>query len=231
MITGIPKEIVSGENRVSVTPGVVAKLIKLGYGIQIEKEAGSKANFTDSQYEGMGAKLVDSAEDLWATSDIIVKINSTTTTERQFLNKNKTLISLFFPGQHKDQLKLLAVDKVNIVAMDCVPRISRAQKLDTLSSMANIAGSRAVIEASHCFSRFFGGQITAAGKIPPAKVLVIGAGVAGLSAIGTAGSLGAIVKAFDTRNEVKEQVESLNAEFCQLTSMKMDLGMVVMQKQ
>jgi len=213
VIIGIPKEIVSGENRVSVTPGVAAKLIKLGYGIQIEKEAGSKANFTDSQYEGMGAKLVDSAEDLWATSDIIVKINTPTTTERQFLNKNKTLISLFFPGQHKDQLKSLAVDKVNIIAMDCVPRISRAQKLDTLSSMANIAGSRAVIEASDCFSRFFWGQITAAGKIPPAKVLVVGAGVAGLSAIGTAGSLGAIVKAFDTRNEVKEQVESLNAEF------------------
>ena len=213
MIIGIPKEILSGENRVSVTPGVAAKLIKLGYDIQIERGGGIKANFTDEQYKGVGVKLIDSAKELWDSSDIITKINTPTTTETHFIKKNKTLISLFSPSQNKKKMESLAVDKVNVIAMDAVPRIARAQKLDTLSSMANIAGSRAVIEASHCFQRFLGGQITAAGKIPPAKVLVIGAGVAGLSAIATAGSLGAIVRAFDTRKEVKEQVESLNAEF------------------
>ncbi len=213
MIIGIPKETLLDENRVAITPGVAARLTKLGYSIQLEKGAGIKSNFTDEQYRSVGVKLVTSAKDLWDSSDIIVKINSPTKDEEKLLTKSKTLISLFFPSQNKNQLQLMAVDEANIIAMDAVPRISRAQKLDVLSSMANIAGSRAVIEASHSFPRFFGGQITAAGKIPPAKVLVIGAGVAGLSAIGTAGSLGAVVRAFDTRPEAKEQVESLNAEF------------------
>ncbi|MED5274582.1 MAG: Re/Si-specific NAD(P)(+) transhydrogenase subunit alpha [Pseudomonadota bacterium] len=213
MIIGIPKEILTNENRVSITPGVATKLLKLGYDIQIEKSAGEAANFTDDQFEQLGVKIVKESSKLWKSSDIIVKINKPTPEENKNLKANKTLISLFSPGQNKEQLNSLARDNINVIAMDSVPRISRAQKLDTLSSMANIAGSRAVIEASHCFSRFFGGQITAAGKIPPAKVLVIGAGVAGLSAIGTASSLGAIVRAFDTRKEVKDQVESLNAEF------------------
>ena len=213
MIIGIPKEIFSNENRVAITPGVAAKLLKFGYEVQIEKGAGENANFTDDHYKELGVKLVDTAQKLWDSSDIIVKINIPTPTESQKINQSKTLISFFSPHQNKDQLNSLARDNINVIAMDAVPRISRAQKLDTLSSMANIAGSRAVIEASHSFSRFFGGQITAAGKIPPAKVLVIGAGVAGLSAIGTASSLGAIVRAFDTREDVKTQVESLNAEF------------------
>ena len=213
MIIGIPKEILPNENRVAITPGVATKLLKLGYDIQIEQSAGEAANFTDDQYEQLGVKIISNPNQLWKTSDIIVKINISTNDENKKIKDDQTLISLFSPSQNKEQLNSLARDNINVIAMDAVPRISRAQKLDTLSSMANIAGSRAVIEASHCFSRFFGGQITAAGKIPPAKVLVIGAGVAGLSAIGTASSLGAIVRAFDTRKDVKDQVESLNAEF------------------
>ena len=215
MLIGIIKEVQNNENRVAITPNIVEKLIKLGYSVQIESNAGIKSNFTNKMYEHSGATIA-SSQDVWASADIILKVNSpemAPNNEIEFLKNNQTLISFFGPAQNPKKLQLLARDNLNILSMDSVPRISRAQKMDALSSMANIAGSRAVIEASHIFGRFFGGQITAAGKIPPAKILIIGAGVAGLSAIGTATSLGAIVRAFDTRPEVKEQVESLNAEF------------------
>ena len=216
MIIGVLKEVLSSENRVAVSPDIVVKLTKLGYSVQVEKDAGLKSNFTNNQYIEVGATIIDTPEGIWQSSDIILKVNGPSESlpdETAFLTGDKTLISFFGPAQHLNKLKLMARDNVNLLAMDSVPRLSRAQKMDALSSMANVAGSRAVIEASHKFSRFFGGQITAAGKISPAKVLVIGAGVAGLSAIGTANSLGAIVRAFDTRMEVKEEVESLHAEF------------------
>tara|TARA_B100000029_G_scaffold503756_1_gene581336 strand:+ start:8265 stop:9815 length:1551 start_codon:yes stop_codon:yes gene_type:complete len=216
VIIGILKEVIESENRVAITPAVVTKILKLGYEVQIEKSAGVRANYTDNSYEHVGAKIVNSPADIWNHSDIVIKINPPSNgryDEFSKFNSNTTLISFFYPRQNDEHLKSLAKDNVNILAMDCVPRITRAQKMDALSSMSNVAGSRAVIEASHLFGRFFGGQITAAGKISPAKVLVIGAGVAGLSAIGAAASLGAIVRAFDTRPEVKEQVESLSAEF------------------
>jgi NAD(P) transhydrogenase subunit alpha len=216
MIIGVLKEVLSNENRVSISPDIVVKLTKLGYSVQVEKDAGLKSNFTNNQYIEVGATIIDNPEGIWQSSDIILKVNGpseSSPNETAYLTGDKTLISFFGPAQHLNKLKLMAHDNVNLLAMDSVPRLSRAQKMDALSSMANVAGSRAVIEASHKFGRFFGGQITAAGKIPPAKVLVIGAGVAGLSAIGTANNLGAIVRAFDTRMEVKEEVESLHAEF------------------
>ena len=216
LIIGIVKESKEKENRVAVTPDVVQRIKKLGYQVQIETNAGIASNFLDADYVESGAEVLKSAKQIWETSDIVLKINAPSIdnpSEINLLKNNQTLISFFGAATNQDRLSKSAIDKVNILAMDSVPRISRAQKMDALSSMANVAGSRAVIEASHNFGRFFGGQITAAGKIPPAKVLIIGAGVAGLSAIGTAVSLGAIVKAFDTRPEVKEQVESLNADF------------------
>ncbi len=212
MLIGIPKESRDNENRVAITPEVAAKIIKLGYKIQIETSAGIKSNFVDHQYTQQGVSIVG-CEEIWKSSDIILKVNSPTDKESSLVSNSQTVISFFGAAQNEKRIKLFERDKVNLLAIDSVPRISRAQKMDALSSMANIAGSRAVIEASHAFGRFFGGQITAAGKISPAKVLIIGAGVAGLSAIGTASSLGAIVRAFDTRPEVKEQVESLNGEF------------------
>ncbi len=216
MIIGIVKEIRENENRVSITPDVALKIIKLGFKIQIETKAGEASNFPDQAYTEAGVKICSSSSEVWDNSDIVVKINAPSiepVDEYKLLKNKQTLISFFGAAQNQDRLENLSRDKINVLAMDSVPRISRAQKMDALSSMANVAGSRAVIEASHKFGRFFGGQITAAGKIPPAKVLIIGAGVAGLSAIGTAVSLGAIVRAFDTRPEVQEQVESLNAEF------------------
>ena len=212
MLIGIPKESRNNENRVAITPEILKKIIKLGYQVQIEKSAGLKSSFPDQLYLDQGASVVE-AKEIWKSSDIILKVNSPNDEESSNLSGNQTLISFFGAAQNEERIKLFEKDKVNLLAIDSVPRISRAQKMDALSSMANIAGSRAVIEASHAFGRFFGGQITAAGKIPPAKILIIGAGVAGLSAIGTATSLGAIVRAFDTRPEVKEQVESLSGEF------------------
>ena len=212
MLIGIPKESRNNENRVAITPEILKKIIKLGYEVQIEKSAGLKSSFPVQLYRDQGASVVESKE-IWKSSDIILKVNSPTDEESSNLSGNQTLISFFGAAQNEERIKLFEKDKVNLLAIDSVPRISRAQKMDALSSMANIAGSRAVIEASYAFGRFFGGQITAAGKIPPAKILIIGAGVAGLSAIGTATSLGAIVRAFDTRPEVKEQVESLSGEF------------------
>ena len=211
MKIGVLKENKQNEKRVAITPSSISKIKKLGYDVYIEQEAGLLSNFKNSQYKEAGANL-SSIDDIYRC-DILLKINKPTEDEIQKLSSKQTLISFFSPAVNQTSLELCKKDEINVLSMDSVPRISRAQKMDALSSMANVAGSRAVIEAAHCFGRFFGGQITAAGKINPAKILIIGAGVAGLSAIGTATSLGAIVRAFDTRPEVKEQVESLGAEF------------------
>ena len=211
MKIGVLKEIKDNEKRVAITPNVVSKIKKLGYDVLVENNLGSESNFYDDQYIDNGAEVV--TKDEVYKCDLLLKINKPSKEEVSQLSGSQTLISFFSPAINSDLLKLCKKDKINILSMDSVPRISRAQKMDALSSMANVAGSRAVIEAAHCFGRFFGGQITAAGKINPAKILIIGAGVAGLSAIGTASSLGAIVRAFDTRPEVKEQVESLGAQF------------------
>lgn len=213
MQIGIPTEIVAGEKRVATTPEVAGWLQKLGFTVAIEAGAGEKAKFSDQAYSDAGVEIISDTEHLWVSSDIILKVRAPESSEIEHLSAGKTLISFIWPAQNEDLMKKLAARNINVLAMDSVPRISRAQKMDALSSMANIAGYRAIVEASHQFGRFFTGQITAAGKIPPAKVLVIGAGVAGLAAIGAAHSLGAIVRSFDTRPEVKEQVESLGADF------------------
>ncbi len=222
MRIGIPREIHDGEMRVATTPDVVAHLRKLGYSVVVEAGAGMGASFDDEAYTRAGATVETDTRALWSDSDIILKVRAPEfntalqTHEADLLHAGQILISFLWPAQNPDLLQHLARNGVTTLAMDSVPRISRAQKMDALSSMANIAGYRAVIEAAQHFGRFFTGQITAAGRVPPAKVLVIGAGVAGLSAIGTARSLGAIVRAFDTRPEVKEQVESMNGEFLEL---------------
>lgn len=213
---GIPKEISPGECRVAATPDTAKTLIRYGFSVAVETEAGIAAQFQDTDYAAVGCTIVTDTTTLWAESDLILKVQPPTLAETQRLRSGGVLISFIWPQQHPDILEALAAKQATVLAMEAVPRISRAQKLDALSSMANIAGYRAVIEASNHFGRFFPGQITAAGKIPPAKVLVIGAGVAGLAAIATAKSLGAVVRAFDTRPAVKEQVESLGAEFLQV---------------
>ena len=222
MRIGVPREIHPGERRVATTPEVVTGLTNLGFEVAVESAAGAGASFTDQAYRDAGAAIVESADELWSGSDIILKVRAPETgsesgrDELENLRKGQVLIAFLWPGQNPELLNGLAQKGVTALSMDSIPRISRAQKLDALSSMANIAGYRAVVEAADNFGRFFMGQITAAGKVPPAKVLVIGAGVAGLSAIGTAKSMGAIVRAFDTRPEVKEQVESMDAEFLML---------------
>ncbi len=213
MQIGIPTEIVTGEKRVATTPEAAGWLQKLGFTVAIESGAGEKAKFSDQAYIDAGVEIISDTKQLWASSDIILKVRAPESSEIDHLSAGKTLISFIWPAQNEDLMKKLSAKKINVLAMDSVPRISRAQKMDALSSMANIAGYRAIVEASHQFGRFFTGQITAAGKVPPAKVLVIGAGVAGLAAIGAAHSLGAIVRSFDTRPEVKEQVESMGADF------------------
>lgn len=214
MKIGIPKESSSGEKRVAASPQSVTKLIKMGFEVQIEDQAGKEANFSNEAYQEAGAAIVDKST-AWQ-SDLVLKVNSPNDEEIPLLKSGATIVSFVAPAQNEDFLKKMAIANINVLAMDSVPRISRAQALDALSSMANIAGYRAVIEAGHHFGRFFSGQITAAGKIDPAKVMVIGAGVAGLAAIGAAGSLGAIVRAFDTRVEVKEQIESMGGSFLEL---------------
>ena len=213
MRIGTPKERSSGENRVAMTPDSASHLAKLGYQCVVETGAGTGANFADQDFAGVGVEIASGRRDLWGTCDVICKVRPPDREEIQLARPDQTVISLFFPVQNSSELELLAAKGVTVIAMDMVPRISRAQKMDVLSSMANIAGYRAVIEASAHFPRFFTGQITAAGKVPPARVLVIGAGVAGLAAIGTATSLGAVVRAFDVRPEVAEQIESMGAEF------------------
>jgi len=219
---GAPREVHAGENRVAVTPDTAQQLRKLGFLVTIEAGAGAKSHFSDDAYRAAGAEVVEGAKVLWARSDIVLKVHAPEThpeeqvEETELLREGGTLISFIWPAQNPELLEKLAARKATVLAMDSVPRISRAQKMDALSSMANVAGYRAVVEASNRFGRFFTGQVTAAGKVPPAKVLVIGAGVAGLAAIAAAGSMGAVVRAFDTRPEVKEQVESMGAEFLML---------------
>jgi len=219
---GIPKEIAAGECRVAATPDTVKKLQKLGFDVLVERSAGEAAKFSDRAYKEAGCEIVNKASDLWESADIILKVQPPQSRqdgqhEANLLSAEKSLISFIWPAQNKGLVDQLASSQATVLAMDAIPRISRAQKMDALSSMANIAGYRAVIEAANQFGRFFTGQITAAGKVPPCKVMVIGAGVAGLAAIGAAKSLGAIVRAFDTRLVVKEQVESLGAEFLELS--------------
>ena len=213
---GIPKEIYENEARVAATPDTVKKLQKLGFDILVQSGAGESANFADEAYESVGCKIIPDAQSLWEQANIILKVRAPQGEEVERLPVGKTIISFIWPAQNEELLNKLASRNTTVLAMDAIPRISRAQKMDALSSMANIAGYRAVIEAANNFGRFFTGQITAAGKVPPAKVMVIGAGVAGLAAIGAARSLGAVVRAFDTRPVVKEQVESLGAEFLEL---------------
>ena len=219
---GIPKEIHAQERRVSATPETSEKLKKLGFKVLLESGAGEEASFPDDLYREMGVEIIEDTTALWKRADVILKVRAPEVHpllaihEAELLDEGNYLISFIWPAQNSDLMQRLSDRKVSVVAMDAIPRISRAQKLDALSSMANIAGYRAVIEAANHFGRFLTGQITAAGKVPPAKVLVIGAGVAGLAAVGTANSMGAIVRAFDTRPEVEEQVESMGASFLKL---------------
>ncbi|WP_036771113.1 Re/Si-specific NAD(P)(+) transhydrogenase subunit alpha [Photorhabdus australis] len=214
MRIGVPKERLTNEARVAATPGTVEQLLKLGFNVVVESGAGHLASFEDSAYQQVGVEITD-RHDIWC-SNIILKVNAPEDDEIALMKEGSTLVSFVWPAQNPELMQKLSDRKVTVLAMDSVPRISRAQSLDALSSMANIAGYRAIVEAAHEFGRFFTGQITAAGKVPPAKVMIIGAGVAGLAAIGAAGSLGAIVRAFDTRPEVKEQVQSMGAEFLEL---------------
>jgi len=222
MKIGIPKEVHAGEKRVAATPETVAQLKKLGYAVAVEAGAGADAQFSDAAYAQAGAEIVADTRALWTQSDIVLKVRAPEQQPRlgvheaELMREGSALLSFIWPAQNPELMQRLKARRVTVIAMDAVPRISRAQKLDALSSMANIAGYRAVIEAAQHFGRFFTGQITAAGKVPPAKVMVIGAGVAGLAAIGTARSLGAIVRAFDVRPEVKQQIESMGAEFLEL---------------
>ncbi|MEL6264268.1 MAG: Re/Si-specific NAD(P)(+) transhydrogenase subunit alpha [Pseudomonadota bacterium] len=213
MKIGAPRETEPGEARVALTPESAGRLQKLGYECLVESGAGQAAAFSDDAYRKAGVTVVDSAAELWAQADVISKVRAPTADEIAAAPEGKILISHIWPAQNEELLKNLNDKKLTVLAMDMVPRISRAQKMDALSSMANIAGYRAVIEAGNNFGRFFTGQVTAAGKVPPAKVLVVGAGVAGLAAIGTSVSLGAITLAFDVRPEVAEQIESMGAEF------------------
>ena len=214
MLIGVPRERLDNESRVAATPKTVQQILKLGFDVIVEHDAGFKASFEDQAFVAAGAKVGDAAQ-VWQ-ADIIFKVNAPTDDEIALIKEGATLVSFIWPAQNPQLMEKLSAKKINVLAMDAVPRISRAQALDALSSMANIAGYRAVVEAAHEFGSFFTGQITAAGKVPPAKVLVIGAGVAGLAAIGAANSLGAIVRAFDSRPEVKEQVESMGASFLEI---------------
>lgn len=222
MKVGIPKEVHLGERRVAATPETVKKLEKLGFEVVVEAGAGLAAAFSDEAFAEAGARVVPTVQDVWQQADIILKVRplendpQSNTSEVERVRAGQVIISFVWPAKNEDLVKRIAAKGATLLAVDQIPRVSRAQKMDALSSMANIAGYRAIIEAASFFGRFFTGQITAAGKVPPAKVLVIGAGVAGLSAIGTARGLGAIVRAFDTRPAVKEQVSSMGAEFLEL---------------
>ncbi len=219
---GIPKEIQPDERRVAATPQTVLKLVKLGFEVAVESNAGLESDYRNGEYREAGAEIIEDAKELWATSDVILKVRPPELNEEKgvhevdLMREGGMLIGFMWAGQNKELLNRLAKKKATVFSMDSVPRITRAQKMDALSAMANIAGYRAVIEAANHLSRFFGGQITAAGRVDPAKVLVIGAGVAGLSAIGTARSLGAIVRAFDPRSATQDQVKSMGADFLEI---------------
>ena len=211
---GVPREIFPGEKRVATVPDVVEKLVKLGFRVSIESGAGDLANFSDDSYRAAGAEVAADAKQLWASSDIVFKVRAPSVDEVALMRAGMTLIGFIWPAQNPELMQLLAARQVTVLAIDSLPRtLSRAQKMDALTSMAGVTGYRAVIEAANAFGRFFNGQITAAGKVPPAKVFIAGAGVAGLAAIGTAAGLGAIVRANDTRAEVADQVKSLGGEF------------------
>jgi H+-translocating NAD(P) transhydrogenase subunit alpha len=212
MKIGIPKESHAGERRVATTPEITEKLIAMGFSVAVESGAGAGADYGDDAFRQAGANIEDSFS-LWSTSDIILKVRSPIASEVDMLRAGATVVSFVWPAQQTELMNQFARRGLTVLAMDCIPRITRAQKMDALSSMANIAGYRAVIEAAHHFGRFFMGQVTAAGRIPPAKVFVVGAGVAGLSAIGAAAGLGAIVRANDTRPEVADQIRSMGAEY------------------
>jgi NAD(P) transhydrogenase subunit alpha len=211
---GVPREIFPGEKRVATVPEVVEKLIKLGFKVSVESGAGDLANFSDDTYRAAGAEIIEGAATLWAASDIVFKVRGPSSEEVGLLRQGGTLISFIWPAQNPELMQQLSARQATVLAIDALPRtLSRAQKMDALTSQAGVAGYRAVIEAANAFGRFFNGQITAAGKVAPAKVFIAGAGVAGLAAIGTAASLGAIVRANDTRAEVADQVVSLGGEF------------------
>ncbi len=214
LLIGVPKETASGEKRVATVPDVVEKLVKLGFQVAVQSGAGDAANFADDTYRAAGAQVLPSAGEVWARSDIVFKVRAPIPDEVAQLREGATLIGFIWPAQNPELMQQLAARKVTVLAIDALPRqLSRAQKMDALTSMAGVSGYRAVVEAANAFGRFFNGQITAAGKIPPAKVFIAGAGVAGLAAIGTAANLGAIVRANDTRAEVADQVVSLGGEF------------------
>jgi len=213
LLIGVPKETYAGEKRVATVPDVVEKLIKQGFRVAVETGAGDDAQISDEAYRAAGADIIADRGAVWRTADIVFKVRAPNDEEVALMREAQVLVSFIWPAQNPALMQKLAAKRATVLAMDSVPRISRAQKLDALSSMANIAGYRAVIEAAHAFGRFFAGSITAAGKVPPAKVFVIGAGVAGLAAIGAAASLGAIVRANDTRPEVGDQVKSMGGEF------------------
>jgi NAD(P) transhydrogenase subunit alpha len=211
---GVPRETFAGEKRVATVPEVVEKLVKLGFAVQVETGAGADANFSDEAYAQAGAAIVGSAGELFGSSDMVFKVRPPSPGEVELMRPGTTLVSFIWPAQNPELMQAMADRKLTVLAMDSLPRqLSRAQKMDALTSMASISGYRAVIEAANAFGRFFNGQITAAGKIPPARVFIAGAGVAGLAAIGTAANLGAIVRANDTRAEVADQVSSLGGEF------------------
>ncbi|TNF61065.1 MAG: Re/Si-specific NAD(P)(+) transhydrogenase subunit alpha [Burkholderiales bacterium] len=211
---GVPREVFPGEKRVATVPDVVAKLVKLGFGVVVESGAGELADLSDDAYREAGAGIAGSAAELWGGCDIVFKVRPPTADEVALMREGQTLIGFVWPAQNPDLMQQLAARKVTVLAIDALPRtLSRAQKMDALTSMAGVSGYRAVVEAANAFGRFFNGQITAAGKVPPAKVFIAGAGVAGLAAIGAAASLGAIVRANDTRAEVADQVVSLGGEF------------------
>ena len=211
---GVPRETFPGEKRVATVPDVVEKLVKLGFKVAVESGAGDAANFSDEAYRGVGAEILPNAGALWAASDIVLKVRPPSSDEVALMREGGVLIGFVWPAQNPELMQQLAARKATVLAMDCLPRtLSRAQKMDALTSTAGVSGYRAVIEAANAFGRYFNGQITAAGKVPPAKVFIAGAGVAGLAAIGTAANLGAIVRANDTRAEVADQVKSLGGEF------------------
>lgn len=211
---GVPRETFPGEKRVATVPDVVEKLIKLGFAVAVESGAGDGADFSDDSYRAAGAEVVSDAAALWAMSDIVLKVRPPSSDEVALMREGGMLIGFIWPAQNPELMQQLTAKNATVLAIDCLPRtLSRAQKMDALTSTAGVSGYRAVIEAANAFGRYFSGQITAAGKVPPAKVFIAGAGVAGLAAIGTAANLGAIVRANDTRAEVADQVKSLGGEF------------------
>jgi H+-translocating NAD(P) transhydrogenase subunit alpha len=230
MKVGIPKEVRPGERRVAGTPETVSRLIKLGFDVLVQSSAGAGASFDDAEYVKVGAQIAPGARELWSAADLVLKVQPPEqhlelgVHEAELLREGAALVCFLWPAKNKELIERLAQRKATVLAMDQVPRITRAQKMDALSSMANIAGYRAVIEAASFYGRFFTGQITAAGKVPPAKVMVIGAGVAGLAAVGAARGLGAIVRAFDTRAEVREQIQSMGAEFLEVSLLEEGSG-------